>query len=387
LAAGLVERGHDVTVLTGLPNYPGGELFVGYTWFSTLKEEYKGVEIRRVPIITRGKSSGWRLLVNYISYAASATLLGWLHCRCKYDAILVFQLSPVTIGVPGIFLRWIKKIPLLFWVQDLWPDSLIATRSIRSRPIIYMVRSLVRFLYKHSDKVLVQSEAFRDKVIRDGASADDVLYFPNFAETLYNPVTPLDDAPERKEVPDGFCVMFAGNIGEAQAFDTIVAAANKLRDEKEIKWVILGDGRRKDWLEAKIVELELQDRFFLLGRRAVNTMPIYFSLADVMLVSLRKEPIFALTIPSKVQSYLACAKPIVASLDGEGARVIEQAGAGLTAPAGDVDGLAEAVRLIYQKTEEKRKKMGLCGLDYFNLNFERELQISRLEAWLDEIGK
>ena len=387
LAQGLSQRGHEVTVLTGLPNYPEGRIFPGYSFFGKRRENYGGVTIVRVPMLPRGKGGGLGLLLNYLSFALSACLLAPFRCAGKYDVIFVYEPSPITVGLPALLLKKIKKTPIVFWVQDLWPESLSATGAIRARWILKLVEKLVRIIYRGCDLILVQSRAFISSVEMLGGARERVRYFPNSAEQLYKPVALLEDAPGQVALPQGFRVMFAGNIGAAQDFGMILAAAEKLRPYTDIQWLILGDGRMLPWVKEQIEMRGLGGAVHLLGQHPVESMPGYFALADAMLVTLRREPVFALTIPSKIQSYLACGKPIIAALDGEGARIVREASAGIVVPAEDSEGLANAVLEMYRMTEAERLAMGGRGLQYFRENFERKMLLGRLDGWLEELGR
>jgi len=217
-------------------------------------------------------------------------------------------------------------------------------------------------------------------------AADRIRYYPNSAEELYRPVAIEAQARERRLLPEGFRVMFAGNIGAAQDFETILAAAEKLKNEHAIQWVVLGDGRMQSWVEQEITRRDLRRTVHLLGRHPVESMPRFFALADVMLVTLKNEPIFALTIPAKLQSYLACGRPVVAALDGEGANVIRESGAGVAVRAGDAAGLAQAVLGLYRAPPTERAAMGERGRRYFEQQFERDLLLRRLEEWIRELA-
>jgi colanic acid biosynthesis glycosyl transferase WcaI len=385
LVEGLKDRGHNVTVLTGKPNYPGGSFFPSYGFLRPVREEYGGAEVLRVPLVPRGSGSGTALAVNYLSFALFAGLLGPLLCRGRFDLIFVFEPSPITVGLPALVLKRVKKAPLMFWVQDLWPESLSATGAVRSERILGGVDRLVRFIYRGCDRVLVQSRGFVGRVKAQGVDPAKILYFPNWAEALYEPVRLEDDAPERDETPPGFRVVFAGNVGAAQSFETILGAAKKLEEHPDIHWIILGDGRRRKWVEDRVGELGLGDRVRLLGKHPVEAMPRYFALADALLVTLRRDEIFSLTIPGKVQSYLASGRPVVASLDGEGARVIEESGAGITAPAEDASALAAAVLKLYEMSPDQREALGRRGRAYFEEHFEREKLLDRFEGWMSEL--
>ena len=387
LALGLKARGHEVVVLTGQPNYPKGKFFPGYGFLGPWREEYHGVNILRVPLVPRDKKQPWRLALNYISFAFFASILGPWYCRGKFDVIFVYEPSPVTVGLPGVVLKIIKRAPMMFWVQDLWPESLSATGAVKAKWFLELVGRFVRWIYRHSDIILVQSKGFTDRTLAMGANSEKIKYLPNWAEELYRPVKAENDAPERQHVPEGFVVMFAGNIGVAQDFPTILAAAEELAAHKDIHWVILGDGSERALVEAEVKKRGLNESVHLLGRHPVGAMPRYFALADVMLVSLTRDPIFALTIPGKVQSYLACGRPIIAALDGEGARIVEDAGAGIACGAQNASTLAKAVLTMKRVTEREREEMGMRGRAYYEKYFERNVLINQLELWMKELSK
>ncbi len=382
----LSSKGHDITVLTGKPNYPVGSFFSGYTMFGRSRECLHSINIVRVPIIPRGSGSSVWLAVNYLSFVLSACVLGPFRCRGEFDLIFVFEPSPFTVGIPAMFFRWLKGAPMMFWVQDLWPESLMATGAVRNPYLLRLVGRMVRMIYHRCDRVLIQSEAFMEPAVKAGADPERIRYFPNWAESLYQPVVLPDNAVERKEIPDGFCVMFAGNLGEAQSLETILQAAIKVKSYGEnVVWVLIGDGRRMAWMRSEVKRLELDEQVCFLGRRPVDAMPRYFALADALLVTLRSDPIFSCTIPSKIQSYLACARPVVAALDGEGARIIRDSGAGFAVAAGDAEALAEKVLQLKAMPESERVHMGNCGRAYFEKHFESEMLVSRLERWMNAL--
>jgi glycosyltransferase involved in cell wall biosynthesis len=338
----------------------------------------------RVPLVPRGDGSSFRLALNYLSFALFASLLAPFRVRGKIDAILVYEPSPVTVGLPALVLKQVKHAPILFWVQDLWPESLSASGGVRSKCVLKLVARLVSFIYKGCDLVLVQSRSFVERVRALGAPADKIRYFPNSAEELYCPL-PRESVPQSGALPDGFLVMFAGNIGAAQSFETVLGAAEQLRDRREIHWVILGDGRQSNWVQGELSRRGLSHCVHLLGRYPVETMPEWFAQADVLLVTLKKDPIFALTIPSKIQSYLACGRPILAALEGEGARIVEEASAGIVVPAEDSSALAKAVLQLSLLPTTEREAMGLHGRRYFLQEFDRDSLVARLDSWMNEL--
>lgn len=383
LVLGLSEKGHDITVLTGLPNYPQGRFYSGYGYLGKRIDDYNGIKVIRVPIIPRGQGRTIQLMINYLSFTLSAVLLGPFYCRGQFDLIF-FSLSPFTEGIPAMLFKKIKKASTVFWAQDIWPESLSATGHIRSPLILNIVGKWIRFIYHGCDLILTQSRVFSQCIEREKISPCKIRYFPNSAEMLYQPMTLEAEADERTKMPTGFKIVFAGNIGVAQDFETILMAAERIKAYRNIHWVIIGDGRMRPWVEEQVRNRNLSGTVHLIGRYPIEDMPRYFSLADALLVTLKKEPTLALTIPGKVQSYLACARPIIAALDGEGARVIEEAGS-LACPAEDPDALADTVLKMYQMTEDKRSRMARQGRLYFENNFERHVLLNRLDGWLSAL--
>lgn len=387
LAIALKERGHDVSVLTGMPNYPAGNIYEGYSWFKNRYDNMDGIPIYRVPLFARRKSKGWQLALNYLSFVLTGCTLGtWLLRKKNFDIVFTFEISPVTVGIPAILLSKIKKAPMFFWVQDLWPESLSATGAVKSPKILSAVSYMVKKIYKGCSFILVQSKSFIEPAVAVGAGREKIRYFPNWAEPLFKPMHVAASAKERREVPaDGFTVMFAGNLGAAQSLDTIVNAANILKNEN-INWVFLGDGRQSDNLKKSIKNKKLSN-IHLLGSRPLETMPTYFALADVMLVTLKDDPVMATTIPGKVQSYLASGKPIAGALNGAGAEIINNSGAGYCVSSGDSASLAKVILKMSNLKESELQEMGIKSLSYYKDNFDRDVLITKLETWMKDFIK
>jgi len=388
LAIALKEKGHDVTVLTGMPNYPAGKLYAGYTWWNKRREDMQGIPIVRVPLFVRRESKSWQLVFNYLSFVLSGCLIApWLLRNKPFDIVFSYEPSPVTVAIPAIVMKRLKKAPLLFWVQDLWPETLVATGAIQSPMILSAVKRMVKHIYHACDAILVQSRSFVEPAVAVGAERSKIRYFPNWAEALYQPVQCLDSLAERSELPkDIFVVMFAGNLGVAQSLDTIVAAAEILKGEM-IHWVFLGDGRRRVWLQDEVKARGLEAKVSVLGRRPVETMPAYFALADAMLVTLKGDPVMATTIPGKVQSYLACGRPVIGALNGAGASVIAESKAGYSVAADDVEALAEAVLRMSRLNKQERDVMGQAGRAYYQQHFDRDMLVEQLEGWMSELAE
>ncbi|WP_194850516.1 glycosyltransferase family 4 protein [Nonlabens antarcticus] len=377
VALGLKDLNHEVTVLTGKPNYPKGVFYDGYGFFKPSKETWKGISIHRSPLVPRGKGGGLRLIINYLSFAVFASLKS-LFIKGDFDAVFVYEPSPITVGLPAITLGKRKKVPVYFWVQDLWPESIEAAGQLSNRNILALVNKFTKWVYRNSKKILIQSPGFKEYILNQNVSESKILYFPNSTESFYKVVEPRIDI--QKQVPDSaFTVMFAGNIGEAQDFDNIIEAFRIiLNTTKEINLVILGDGRKRNEIEQQIIEEGLNQNIIFLGSRPPETMPHYFACADALLVSLKDERIFSLTIPSKLQSYMACGKPIIASLDGTASRIVNESKSGRSCKPGNPNDLAKVILEMFELNDEERKVLGQNALNYCGDNFNRDKLLFKL---------
>lgn len=378
----LAASGHHVTVLTGVPNYPSGKVFDEFAADPNRFSSFGGVEILRIPMLPRGTGSIC-LILNYLSFMLSGLTVGaWKLRGRKFDTIFVFMISPITAVLPAILQRRLKRASLFVWILDLWPETLSAVGAVRSPLVLSLVGRLVSYIYNRTDHILVQSHAFIANVRRYARPGACVSYFPGWAEPIFaGDLSALQPAPELERFSDTFNVLFAGNVGEAQDFPAILDAASALADRPDIRIVIVGDGRATPFVESEIRRRGLQGRILLLGRFPLERMPSFFRAADALLVTLKRDPIFAMTIPGKVQSYLAAGVPLVAMLDGEGARVIEELGAGLTCPAGDGKALAERIRTLADMDPVQRARLGHAAKEGSEREFGR--------AWLIDglVGK
>lgn len=376
VAFDLVKRGYEVTVATGIPNYPDGKFFNGYGIFKRRKEKINGVNVIRIPLVPRGKGRGFEIAINGFSWALIASVWAFFHAlRNKYDYVLVHESSPVTQAFPATVIKKMQRIPFYFWVLDLWPESLTSAGGVTNKYVLGFFTSMVRFLYKQSDKILISSKGFKHSICAKGNFADKMVYFPNWAEDVIDTELSSYKIPN---LPDGFKVMFAGNIGEAQDFEHILAAAHKLKDNKEIKWIILGSGRKKEWVINYIKENGLQDTVHLMGSYPVDAMPAFFSKADVMLVSLKDELIFNLTVPAKLQAYMAAGKPVVAMLNGDAAQLVDEAKCGLASSAGNSDGLVHNILQLKDMNKDELASLGMNGREFYKKYFDKTRCIDHL---------
>ena len=356
VAKSLLEAGHEVTVLTGQPNYPGGTVFPGYRAASSGIQSHYGLVIHRVPLVPRGRGGAVRLSANYLSFIASAVLFGaWRLRGQRFDVVFVYATSPLIQALAAIALARLKRCPLVTWVQDLWPESLQATGYVTNPRLLAAVTRVVRFIYARNATLLVQSDAFVASVRAMAPSGVPVLVHPNPGD---DEAVPSNEPALRLE--RGFNVVFAGNLGTAQALDTVLNAADQLHDLPDLRFVLIGSGSRSDWL-AEQVRLRGLTHVQLPGRFASQQMPAILAQAQVLLVTLVDDPAMALTVPSKVQTYLAAGRPIIAAMEGEGARVVLASGAGLVCKAGSADALACVVRRLHALPLKDREHMGAAG--------------------------
>lgn len=382
LVEGLVKSGNEVTVLTGKPTYPRGDYPKGYKFWGVQHEDYKGARVIRVPELTRGNGGSIGLARSYFSFLISSSLYAKFH-KIEADAILCFQLSPVTMTNAALIYQKKTKAKLVHWVQDLWPESVTATTSIKDGFVVNILEKFVTKIYKRSDVILVQSKAFKESICAKGDFENKLVFAPNWAEsTFINADTSIDSKFPLQPSDKEFRVMFAGNIGEAQDFGNIINAANLTKDIPQIKWIVVGDGRARENAEAEVKRLGLEDTIKFLGRYPVTEMPKFFAQADAMLVTLTNKFIFSLTIPSKTQAYMASGKPILTMLNGAGNEVIEEAKCGLTANAEDYQKLAENVKKMYAMSKADLSEMGKNAKAYYDRYFEKEMVINRVNEIL-----
>ncbi len=385
IAFELAKTGYEVTVLTAIPDYPKGKFFEGYSLFKRRREVVNGVNVIRLPIIPRGKGGAIRLVLNYLSYFLCLSIFSFFHSfRHKYDRVFVHLTSPFFIGVCAKNLSKWQKIPMFFWMLDLWPESLISAGGISHPFIINPQIKMVRKVYDQCSKILISSKGFEKSICEKGDYKDKLVYFPNWAEEVN------EEVPENFNIKninpfdeDGnFIILFAGNIGEAQNLDAIIEAARLLKNENRIKFVFVGDGRRREHLQNLVKDYSLEDTVYFPGRFPIETMPVFMNAASVLLFSLKDELCFNLTVPAKVQFYMSQGKPILAMINGDGAELIKEAKCGMAINAGDYNGLADAVRKMAVMSELELGTLGDNGKKYYESNFTKEQRMKQLEKLL-----
>lgn len=382
IAFELAKRGYDVTVLAPIPDYPQGHFYDGYGLFKKRVERLNGVKVVRTPVIPRHDGSAKWLAANYLSYTLLSCLHSfWIGLRSKFDAVIVHETSPVMVGLPAIIIKKIQKIPIHFWVLDLWPESVSAASNIKEGFITRCLTKLTAWIYSKSDTLLIGSKGFARSICEKGDLGDKITYFPNWIEscasTEDNSVVTL---------PQGFNVVIAGNIGEAQDPENIINAARLLKG-CGINFIFVGDGRAKSKLEQLIQEYDLSAYVKCLGRFSPNQMPQIYSQASVLLLALKNKPIFSLTVPSRLQTYMASGKPIIAMINGEGADLIKAADCGWSIHSEDYNGLAKLIETVSKMPYNILAEKGLNGKKYAEKYFTLSNCIDHLESILSDSSK
>lgn len=367
----LVSRGHEVTVLTGYPQYPYGEIYPGYGFGVPYEKNWNGVQIERIKMRPRGKNI-IGLLANCISFVSEG--YKWVHrCQEKYDLVYVFEVSPVTVGLPAI--RYKKKFgtPVFFNVQDLWPENVIEVLGINNKLVIGVINKIVDKIYGDSDIVLCSSKGFVENIANRGVPRDKLVFWPQFCKEPDMEVLKSPDIYDGNE----FNVVFAGNLGYAQGLELLIETAEMVKD-KPIHWYLVGDGRAKEKLMQLVAEKGLDEKVTFIGRVSEEEANSYVKYADCAYLSFNDCKLFDLTIPAKLQTYLACGVPILGAVGGESAEIIEKANCGCV-----VSKTAEAVSECLQKMMNMPDEM-LCNMrgnavNYFEENYQMEKLIDEFE--------
>lgn len=379
----LIARGHKVTVLTGIPNYPSGKVLDEYRRSRSSFSYFEEAHIYRVPMLPRG-TGNLQLVLNYLSFVFGGIFWGpWYLRGIKTDVIFVYEPSPITVGLPAILLGKLKRAPVVFWVLDLWPETLSSLGIVRSQQLINCISYMVRFIYNHCTVILGQSKSFLNKIKDYCDDKKKIYYFPNWADDP-NKIIKIKPAAEIPLSANHFNIVLTGNIGEAQDMPAVLDAAEFLRKKINVRWIIVGSGRKARWLEAEIIKRGLRDIILLPGHFPSERMPSFYAHADALLVSLKKDPVFSLTIPGRLQNYLMIGLPLLGMLDGEGANIIKNAEAGFSCDSGDSLGLGYAILKLVAMSKKERAQLGKNAMEYGAREFSKSNLMNQLEAFLKE---
>ena len=368
-----VKRGYKVTVLTGIPNYPQGEFYEGYDKHHRRNENWNGVDIIRISLVARGHSST-RLFLNYLSFVKSGFF--WkIRTKLKPDFVFTFEVSPMTQALIGVWFSKKRKIPNYLYVQDLWPENVEIVTGITNPIIIKPISRMVNYIYKNCTKIFATSPSFVTEIRKRVKDKDKVHYVPQYAEDFYKPL-------QKKAVPqipddNSFKIIFTGNIGQAQGLDILPKTA-KLLKGKNVRFVIVGDGRYREEFEKEIQERGVGDLFTLIERQPAERIPELLAACDAAFLSFMDSPLFEKTIPAKLQSYMACGMPIIASASGESERIITEAECGVCSPIGDEKALSEQIEKMIKSSLDK---MSANSRQYCEEKFDKQSIMDEWDRW------
>lgn len=375
-----VKRGYKVTVITGIPNYPEGKYYEGYGLFKKRKEIYNGMEIIRIPLIPRGNNA-IMLALNYLSFVISGFF--WkVFTKIKADYVFIFEVSPMTQALPGVWYAKKRKIPCYLYVTDLWPENVEIAAGIKNKRVLGAIGVMVDYIYKRCDRIFTSSESFIKAINDRGIKKEKLEFWPQYAEDYYMPVE--KESVSVSEIPqDGiFNIIFAGNIGVAQGSDILPETAQILKEQNtKIRFNIVGDGRYKETLKNKVAEYEVDQLFNFIDKQPATRIPEFMAVSDATLISLSKSKVFSITLPAKTQSCLACGVPVIVSADGEIQDVINTAEAGICSDAGDAKGLAANIQKLVNYPKEVHSTMAINAVNYYKSNYDKEALLNRMDKW------
>ena len=382
LAVQLTQLGHRVTVITGFPNYPQGQMYAGYHMRWRRWETISGVRVLRVWHVTDRSHSAVRRVLSYADFALWATLLGFVLLP-RPDVIWTYQ-----IGMPGVLLSWLKRAPLVHEVQDLWPEWAMSSGIGLRGWLFDLLNRQERFIYRRARAITTISARFRQTLMnKKQVPAAKIVLIPNWAnEENFRPVQRDETLAQREGLSRRFNIIYGGNLGTAQGLTTVIEAARQLTDLPEVQFVLIGDGVEREHLQAQVREAHLENVRFL-GSRPPQQMAEYLACADALLIHLLPDPMYAITIPSKTYGYLASGKPILAAAQGDVADLVKLLQAGVVCQPGDAAALAQAVREFHAMPINQRETLGRNGCAAFEEHYTRAVLVQRYETLFGEITR
>lgn len=376
-----VRRGYEVTVVTGIPNYPQGEFYEGYDKKNRRHEIWNGINIIRLPILPR-KRGAINLVLNYFSFVWSGFV--WkLRTKIKADCVYIYEVSPMTQALVGIWYAKKVKVPCLLYVTDLWPDNVEIVTGIHNKFIIGAINSMVKYIYHRCDKIFTSSKSFLTKIMERGVPIQKLQFWPQYAEDFYIPINYSEKNELKTDRDEVLKIVFAGNIGYAQGLKTVVGAACILKEKGIlVKFVIIGDGRYKETMMLEVKEKCVDSYFEFIARQPAESIPSYMAECDAALICLAKSEVFAMTIPAKTQSCMACGMLILVSADGEVQDIIKEAKCGFVSAAEDAEGLSESIAKLNGLAQEEKVELRRNALEFYQDNFDKKKLLDEMDVYL-----
>ena len=376
-----VKDGYEVTVLTGIPNYPAGEFYEGYGLKKRRNEKWNGINIIRLPILPR-KKGAIRLAINYLSFVVSGFFWS-MFSHISADVVFIYEVSPMTQALPGVWYAKRKKCPCYLYVMDLWPENVEIVLGIHNKLFLNSIEVMVKYIYKRCDRIFTSSKSFIEKIVSRGIEREKLEFWPQYAEDFYEK---CERGKNELEIPqDGVLnLTFAGNVGYAQGLKTLVESAVLLKKkDKIVRFNIIGEGRYLEQLKRDVKDNKIERYFNFISKKPAEDIQKYFAYSDVALITLSKSEVFAMTIPAKTQSCLKCGMPIIAAADGEVQKVICEACCGYYGDSENAEQLTENILSFMDTTSECRTKFSVNAIKYYNENFDKQLLVKKMESYFN----
>ena len=374
----LIDKGHELTIITGKPNYPEGKFYKDFGVFSKIKCDYHGAKLYRLPIISRGNGSNLRLALNYLSFALVGSVFS-IFLRKKFDFSFVFGVSPIISAFPALIHKLLYGTKFYLWVLDLWPESVLVTKRTNSKIILISLRFIVKLIYRKTNKIFISSKYMKKSVNNYSEKNKDfeIEHFPNWINQSYLDFNIKKDK-FKKLIPKGFIIMLAGNLGYSIDFPNIIKAAKELINYPEIKFLIIGSGSEENSFKSEIIKNNLKNKFYFLGRHSLDEMPNFYCHADLMLITLADEEIYSYTVPEKLQSYMVMKKAIIGMINGETNHLIKESNSGKSVNSGEFKKLAKEVIELYKLPKSQIDMLGQNGYKYALENFNLSININKV---------
>ena len=383
LCEGLVAQGIEVDVLCGLPNYPLGNWFSGYSYTKPRRESHNGVELFRAGEIPRKGNTGLTIFLNYVSWPLfSLFSLPRLRGR-KYDAVLCYNTSPVLMSFPAIVYAKLHRIPLTNYVLDIWPENLYSVLNIQNKFLRAIAQTVSNWHYRRADRLIAMSASLADRLAQVGKkNREDIAIIPQYCEDFY--AQPADCSALRQQFGNKFHLVFTGNFSPAQSLETVIEAAciAKQNGLDDLHLLLVGDGMSRESLEQLVKEKHAEDFVTFYGSVPAQRIPEFCALADGLICPLANSPDLGMTVPAKLASYMASGTPILASITGEGALAVQKADCGFTAPAGDAAALAQAMHQLYKCSPARRKQLGENAFAWYSSHYKRDTLLDQLRDFV-----
>ena len=381
-----VNRGHKVTVVTGIPNYPEGKFYKGYSWFKKRREIKDGINIIRIPIFARGKKS-ISLFLNYLSFVIS----GWFFTkitRIKADYVFTYEVSPIFQAKLGVWYGNRRKIPSIIYVMDLWPDNLEIIGGVKNKFILNKVSKITKKIYNNTSLILISSNSFIESIHEMGVDKEKIYFWPQYAEDFYIKKNIIDSIIEIIPQDEYLNLVFTGNIGFAQGLEILLDVAKILKTKGlKVRFNIIGDGRAKESLINQVKEDYLDEYFNFINKQKAEMIPYFIACCNAAILTLKNNKIFEKTIPAKLQSYMACGIPILANANGEVKQIIQESNSGYVSEAGNIEKFAEIIERFYYTDDNERKNFSNNAISYFNINYQKKKLMDELDLILDELRR